>query len=74
VSARIVRMFEFYSHNIDPDDAVFQSYIKEYVSTRDSRSPNAIPYSDLYKMIKQGIREYIQKTRREQNEDQKNET
>jgi len=54
-------MFEFYTRNIDPDDPVFQTYIKQYVSTRDSRSPNSIPYSDLYRMIKEGIREYLRK-------------
>jgi len=54
-------MFEFYTRNIDPDDPGFQTYIKQYVSTRDSRSPNTIPYSDLYRMIKEGIREYLRK-------------
>jgi len=54
-------MFEFYTRNIDPDDPVFQTYIKQYVSTRNSRSPNSIPYSDLYRMIKEGIREYLRK-------------
>lgn len=64
MSTRIVRMFEFYSRNINPDDADFQTYIRQYVSTKDSRSPGSIPYSELYTMIKEGIREYIQKSQR----------
>jgi hypothetical protein len=54
-------MFEFYSRNIDPDEAKFQTYVERYISTKDPRKPESIPYSELYEMIKEGIREYIHK-------------
>jgi hypothetical protein len=62
VSARIVRMFELYSRKIDPDDTNFQTYLKRYLSAKDNRGPESIPYSELYKMVKEGIREYIHKS------------
>jgi len=62
VSTRIVRMFELYSRNINVDDPEFQTYIKRYISAKDSRSPGSIPYSELYQIVKEGIREYIHKT------------
>jgi len=64
VSTRIVRMFELYSRNINPDDASFQTYIQQYVSKKDPREVDFIPYSELYKIIKDGIREYIHQTQR----------
>ena len=64
VSSRIVRMFELYSQKINPDDPDFQSYISQYVSKRESRSPESVPYSELYATIKEGIHEYIQKKQR----------
>jgi len=64
VSTRIVRMFELYLRNIDPDDANFQTYIQHYVSKKDPRKPDSIPYSELYKIIKDGIRDYIHQTQR----------
>jgi hypothetical protein len=59
VSARIVRMFELYSANINPDDQKFQEFIRHYVTSKDSKDPQTIPYSQLYKLIKEGIREYM---------------
>lgn len=64
VSTRIVRMFELYLRNIDPDDANFQTYIQQCVSKKDPRKPDSIPYSELYKIVKDGIREYISQTQR----------
>jgi archaellum biogenesis protein FlaJ (TadC family) len=58
VSARIVRMFEFYIRNIDPDDEHFQTFIKNYVS-KESKEPQTLLYSVLYKIIQEGIRQYI---------------
>jgi hypothetical protein len=55
-------MFELYVLNIDPDDPDFQAFIERYVAARDSRNPATIPYSQLYAMIKEAIREYIHKT------------
>jgi len=62
VSNRIVRMFELYSRKINPDDASFQTYIQQHVSKKDPRKVDSIPYSELYKIIKDGIREYIHQT------------
>ena len=59
VSARIVRMFELYSANINPDDQKFQEFIRNYVASKEPKDPQTIPYSQLYKLIKEGIREYI---------------
>jgi hypothetical protein len=55
-------MFELYATAINPDDPEFQAYIERYVSTKDPRPPDTIPYSELYKVIKEAIREYIHKT------------
>ena len=54
-------MFESYSREIDPEDAGFQTYITQYVSNKDPRRPETIPYSKLYGIIKEGIRAYIHK-------------
>ena len=62
VTARTVRMFELYTKNIDPDSPEFQTFIKGYVELREKRDPESIPYSDLYRIIRAGIREYIKKT------------
>jgi len=57
-SARIVRMFELYSANINPDDPKFQEFIRKYVASK-QKDPQTIPYSQLYKIVKEAIREYI---------------
>ena len=59
VSARIDRMFEFYSTAINPDDQKFQEFIRRYVASKEPKDPETIRYSQLYKIIKKGIREYI---------------
>jgi hypothetical protein len=59
VSARIVRMFELYSEKINPDDRNFQEFIRNYVANKEQKDPQTIPYSQLYKLIKEGIRQYI---------------
>jgi len=55
-------MFELYARNIDPDDPNFQVFIQHYVAAKDNRNPATIPYSQLYAIIKEAIREYIRKT------------
>jgi hypothetical protein len=60
-AARIVRTFELYARNIDPDDADFQAFIRHYVSTKETKNPESIPYLELYKIIREGIREYLKK-------------
>ena len=59
VSARIVRMFELYSANINPDDPNFQEFIRNYVTGKEQKDPQSVPYSHLYKMVREGIREYM---------------
>ncbi len=59
VSARMVRMFELYSANINPDDQKFQEFIRKYVAGKEQKDPQTIPYSQLYKIVKEGIREYM---------------
>jgi len=61
--ARIVRTFELYARTIDPDDPEFQTFIKQYVSKNETKNPESVPYSELYKIIREGIREYLKKTR-----------
>jgi len=59
-SARIVRMFERYAQNIDPESEHFLAFITQYLAERGIKNPRGIPYSQLYKHIKNGIREYLQ--------------
>ena len=54
-------MFELYAQDIDPDNTEFQTFIKRYVASKDPRAPETIPYSKLYMMIREGIRDYLQK-------------
>jgi len=63
VTARIVRMFELYAQNIDPDESGFQEFIKSYVAARDSRAADAMPYAQLYALIQEGIREYLRESK-----------
>jgi hypothetical protein len=52
-------MFELYSENIDPGNQNFQEFIRNYVATIEPKDPQTIPYSQLYKVIKEGIREFM---------------
>jgi hypothetical protein len=52
-------MFELYSAKIDPNDQKFQEFIRNYVASKESKDPQTIPYSQLYKLIKEGIRAYL---------------
>ena len=58
-TARIVRMFQRYAQNIDPESEHFLAFITQYLAERDVKNPKAIPYSELYKHIKNGIQEYL---------------
>jgi len=62
MSTRIVGMFELYARNVDPENPAFQEFVKSYVSAKDSRNPETIPYPQLYAMIREAIREFISKT------------
>jgi hypothetical protein len=64
-------MFELYAQKIDPDDLDFQAFIKSYVAAKDKTDPEAIPYSELYAIIRDGIRDYIHKTQASKRESNK---
>jgi len=57
-------MFQLYTQNIDPNNPDFQTFIKRYVVTRDTRKPEVIPYSELYRIVREGIREYLHKSKK----------
>ncbi len=52
-------MFEMYVKNINPDEERFNAFISNYLAERGVKDPKALPYSELYKVIKDGIREYL---------------
>lgn len=60
VAGRIVGMFERYIRNIDPEDQDFLKFLAEHLASRNV-DPSAIPHSELYKYVKEGIRKYLQK-------------
>ncbi|MGA2789894.1 MAG: hypothetical protein ABSF00_03890 [Candidatus Bathyarchaeia archaeon] len=61
VSSRIVRMFERYICNIDPEEERFQAFLSNYIAEKGVKDIQALPYSELYKVIKEGIRKYLPK-------------
>ncbi len=52
-------MFEMYVRNINPDEERFNIFISNYLAGRGVKDPQTLPYSELYKVIKNGIREYL---------------
>jgi hypothetical protein len=54
-------MFQRYVHNIDPEDERFIAYISQYLTEKGVKDPKTLIYADLYKLIKEGIREYLRK-------------
>jgi len=61
-SARIVRMFQLYAKNIDPESEPFLTFITQYLAEKNMKDPRAIPYPELYKHIKDGIRAYLRES------------
>ncbi len=59
VSWRIVRMFERYVQTVNPDEKRFQAFISKYITGKGVKELESFPYSELYKVIKEGIREYL---------------
>jgi len=53
-------MFELYSRNVDPNDEHFQTFMKNYVAAKELKDPQTLAYSELYKILKEGIREYVE--------------
>jgi hypothetical protein len=51
-------MFERYARNIDPKEERFQAFISKYIADKGITNIRAVPYVQLYKIIKKEIREY----------------
>jgi hypothetical protein len=54
-------MFEHYTRNIDPEEARFRTFLSDYIADKGVKDVQALPYSELYKVIKEGIREYLRR-------------
>ena len=54
-------MFEMYVRNVNPDEERFNAFISDYLAERGVKDPQTLPYSELYKVIKDGIREYLKR-------------
>lgn len=52
-------MFEAYVRMINPTDQAFQTFIRNYLTEKGIKQPQAIAYHRLYSMIKEGIRQYL---------------
>jgi hypothetical protein len=52
-------MFQHYAQNINPKDVEFLTFISGRLELSNIKDPRAVPYSELYKHIKEGIREYL---------------
>jgi hypothetical protein len=56
-------MFERYVQNINPDDERFREFVSNYLEKKNVKDPRVLPYTELYKLIKEGIREYLRQQR-----------
>lgn len=52
-------MFERYAQNIDPNDEQFLTYVSERLKEKGLTDPKSVPYLELYKQVKDAIREYL---------------
>jgi len=52
-------MFQLYAQNINPESEHFLTFIAKYLETKNVTNPRAVTYPELYKLIKNGIREYL---------------
>jgi len=52
-------MFQLYEQNINPESEHFLTFITQYLEMKNVTNPRAVPYPELYKLIKNGIREYL---------------
>lgn len=62
ISARVVRMFQRYAWNIDPESEPFLTFINQYLAERNVNDPRAIPYTQLYMHIKDAIQAYLRES------------
>jgi hypothetical protein len=58
ISERVVKMFQRYAQKVTLDQS-FLMFISHYLTQRQVKDPRAVPYSELYKLIKDGICEYL---------------
>ncbi len=54
-------MFESYIRNINPEEERFQAFISNYIAEKGVKDIQALPYVELYIIIKEGIRGYLRK-------------
>ena len=54
-------MFERYIRNINPEEEWFQTFISKYIADKGVKDIQALPYSELYRFIKEGILRYLRK-------------
>ena len=54
-------MFERYVCNINPEGERFQAFLSNYIAEKGVKDIQVLPYLELYKVIKEGIREYLRK-------------
>jgi predicted transcriptional regulator len=54
-------MFERYICNINREEERFQAFLSNYIAEKGVKDIQALPYSELYKVIKEGIQEYLRK-------------
>lgn len=59
VTRRIVRMFELYSEEIDPEDEEFLHFVSDFLAKNSPKNPETLPYSELYLLIQRAIREFL---------------
>lgn len=59
VTGRVVRLYQYYARNVDPEDDDFLKYIADYLARNEIADPKAISYLQLYDRIKAGVREYL---------------
>ena len=56
---RIVRMFEHYAENINPDDEKFQAYVSNFLVENGVKNPEDLPYAEVYLAIQKAIRNFL---------------
>jgi hypothetical protein len=58
-------MFQRYAQNIKPGDKNFLAFISNHLREKDVGDPKLLPYSQIYRLVKEGIREYLRLQERE---------
>ena len=52
-------MFQRYVENINPEDEDFLNFVSGYLEQIGVKDPKSLAYGELYKLIKEAIREYL---------------